>query len=235
MIALTATMKTEVPNPFLISCGAAQLNWFAHMNQPNIGTVKAYHKLWELHRDHDILIYMHDDVTIHAGEWLERVCLELMTPEVAIVGLGGARGIGVPDLYKVPYRIQDLIRIGYSSNQTDAETHGERDAGERRVAVVDGFFMAIRGSFLAEVGGWDWIQSNFHCYDTAMCLEAIRRGWQVAMVGAECTHHGGGTSTTPAYAEWCKERGTTMELEHELPHRWLYERYRDILPYMVTE
>lgn len=233
MIVLTASTQNPPPDRFLVACGAAGIPWDCHHNSPNIGVVQAYQKLWEKHCDESALVYMHDDVTIHDANWLERVCLELMAPRVAIVGLGGATGIGLPEIYKTPYRIEQLQRLDYASNQTGWEIHGKQETEERRVAVVDGFLMAIKGKFLREIGGWSWIESNFHCYDTAMCLEAHRRGWEVRMVGVSCEHHGGGTSTKEEYVEFCKERGITVGEDHAAPHRWLYREYRDILPLRV--
>ncbi len=233
MIALTVTTKREAPLYFLEATAKLGLDNMVYHNEPNIGLVPAYHKLWEEHQDQDTLVYMHDDVSIYDPNWVELVCLELMDPRVAIVGLGGATGIGVDDIYKRPYAIEQLIRIDYASNQRDWEVHGSHETETRRVAVIDGFFMAIKGSFLQEVGGWSWIHSNFHGYDVAMCLEAYRRGWEVRMVGVDCQHHGGGTSTSSEYADWCKEHGTTMQEEHQAPHRWIYSEYRDILPLRV--
>lgn len=233
VIALSASLDIR-PERFTEICGMAQVSYHVYHQEPNIGLVKAYHQLWQAHKSEYIQVYIHDDVSIHDANWLERVCCEMMEPSVAIVGLGGATGIGDPDLYKTPYMLKQLARTGYASNQSDWEVHGDREEDERKVAVVDGFFMAVRGTFLNEVGGWSWIQSNFHCYDLALCLEAYRRGWEVRTVGVACTHHGGGTSTTRAYAQWCKDQGTTMEDEHRNPHRWLYEEYRDLLPMKVA-
>lgn len=234
MVALTVTTSSAPPDEFLVACGVADIKWDVYINNPNIGTVQAYHKLYEKHKDEDVLVYMHDDVRIDDTNWLERVCLELMAPGVAIVGFGGATGIGVPDIYKLPYRIEQLIRTDYRSNQNGWAVHGAQETGERRVAVVDGFVMACKGAFLREIGGWNWIESNFHTYDLAACLEAYRRGWTVKTVGVACDHHGGGTSTKKEYADWCKERGTTMEAEHINPHVWMYNHYRDLLPLRVT-
>lgn len=234
MVALTVTTESSPPDCFLIACGAAGVQWDAYINQPNIGVTAAFHKLWLKHQDENVLIYIHSDVSIYDANWAERVGLEMMDPKVAIVGFGGATGIGVPDIYKVPYQINQLIRTDYASNQTGWEVHGRQETGERRVAVVDGFFMAMKGAFLREVGGWEWVQSNFHCYDTGMCLEAIRRGWEVRTVGVSCDHHGGGTSTKTEYIDWCKESATTPEEEHLAPHRWLYREYIDLLPLRVS-
>lgn len=233
MILLSASTRPDPNDHLLNAANVAGVPLDVFPNSPNIGVVPAYHKLWEKHRDEDVLMYAHDDCAIHDHNWFERVAMEFMDPEVAIVGFGGATGIGVPDLYKIPYRIEQLIRHDYRSNQTGWEVHGKQETGERTVAVVDGFFMAIRGEFLKLLGGWSWMQCEFHCYDLAMCLEAWRRGWKVRTVGVNCTHFGGGTSTKGEYVDWLKDRGRTPEQDHAEPHVWLYERYRDLMPFEV--
>lgn len=186
-------------------------------------------------RSADLIVYVHSDVTIHE-EWLSTVkALFANDDDLAIVGLGGATGIGVDDLYKIPYEIEQLQRINYASNQTDWRVHGTREEGGKYVAVIDGFFMAVRMDFLRRLNGWKWFQHEFHCYDTCLCLEAWRMGYTVKMVGVSCTHHGGGISCLPAYQDWLKERGVKADDLHRLPHEWMYERYRDILPLRITE
>lgn len=196
------------------------------------GVVDAYQHIYSVHAD-EICAYIHDDVTVHDADWQDRIHAEFADPKVAIVGMGGALGIGLPEIYKRPYNIWQLQRIDYYSNQTDWAIHGKYETGSRDVAVVDGFFMAVRRSFLDEIGGWAWFPFSFHCYDTCLCLMARRHGWKVRMVGVSVTHHGGKTSTTPEYLEWCKSRGTTAEREHEEPHRWMYDTFRDCLPCRV--
>ncbi len=50
------------------------------------------------------------------------------------------------------------------------------------------------------------------------------------MTGVDCRHHGGGTSVKPEYgsAKWLQ--GGELRVDHEAPHKWLYEEYRDVLP-----
>ena len=200
-------------------------------SQENVGVTEAYHRIYLAQRE--ILCYLHTDVTIHERGWDRRLAQEFSDPKVAIVGMGGALGIGTPDLYRKPYRIEQLARQQYFSNQSDWQIHGQREEDSRDVAVVDGFCMAIRRSFLDQIGGWKWFPFAFHMYDVAMCLQAIRHGWKVRMVGVNVTHHGGGASTTPEYKRWCEEHGTTLEREHYEPHRWVYDQFGDCLPWRV--
>lgn len=197
------------------------------------GVVHTYERAYRQTIEPTILAYMHDDVTIHDEEWKNRIEAEFADPKVAIVGMGGALGMGTPEIYKRPYEIWQLQRIDYYSNQTDWQVHGKLETGARDVAVVDGFFMAVRRSFLDEIGGWSWMQTRFHCYDLALCLMVHRRGWKVRMVGVNCTHHGGKTSTSAEYKEWLEAQGTNQADDHSVPHKWLYDEFRDVLPLRV--
>ena len=182
----------------------------------------------------DIIIYIHDDLEVMEDRWLS--CIEglfFYGPAVVAVGLGGATSLGHPNLYKLPYDIRNLARGGYASNQKDAEVHGERFTGTRRVAVLDAFCMAVRTDFLREIGGWPVKHLTHHVLDLWLACEAARHGKEIWMVGCECWHHGGGTSVREEYAKASWLQGGSRESDHAIPHRWLYENYRDVLPIKV--
>lgn len=190
--------------------------------------------------DSDITIYVHDDVTIHDPEWLRRVMVlfeaernEDGSNSIVAVGLGGAPTLGNKDLYRKPYNIWNMARRGYVSNQTDAEVHGRRFTGVRRVAVIEQFFMAIRTSWIRSIGGWPTKHLTHHCMDMWLACEAARHQKQIYIQGCSVTHHGGGSSTKPIYprAEWLQ--GGSMQSDHILPHLWIYNEYRDVLPIEV--
>lgn len=231
MILVTITTKNEHPERF--ASFAPRLHRYVYVNEPNIGVVPAMQLLYEANAHNGIIAYAHDDVTCYDPTWAERVLREFDDPKVAVVGFGGATGIGTDDLYRTRYQIEQLQRINYASNQRDWEVHGSYESGSKDVAVVDGFFMAVRTSFLKEISGFSWMPFKFHCYDLALCLMAHRKGYKVRMVGVECQHHGGGTSTTAEYKAWCLENGTTMEREHSEPHKWLYSEFADVLPLRI--
>ena len=123
-----------------------------------------------------------------------------------------------------------MARSGYMSNQDDWEIHGKRETGTKRVAVLDAFLMAVRRDFLLSVGGWPVKHLTHHCLDLWLACEAARAGKEIYMVGISALHSGGGTSTNAIYAtaEW--KQGGSLETDHQLPHRWLAETYRDVLP-----
>lgn len=194
----------------------------------------AYQNLLE-DSDSEFLIYLHDDVTIESAVgWRDLVVkVFLAHKDCVVVGLGGAPRLGHPDLYKRPYNIWDMARSGYVSNQTDWQTHGGREQGMRRVAVVDAFCMAVRTSWLKSIGGWPVEHLSHHCLDLWICLEAARRRKEVWMIGIPVLHSGGGSSTKPAYEQATWLQGGTLASDHQAPHAWLYDQYRDVLPLMI--
>lgn len=231
-----------------VLCGGngPQQSYYSDVN-PNIYLDNAYdnsdnvvspcHAYNELLRDNtaDILMYIHDDVTIHDAQWVDRVMRIFRDrPRCVCVGLGGAWGLGHDDLYKTRFRMAHMARQGYASNQTDWKTHGTHEKGDKRVAVVDAFFLAVRTDFMGLVGGWPVGHLTHHCLDLWIACEAARHGREVWMTGVNCTHHGGGSSTKPMYkaAKWLQ--GRSLEQDHYRPHRWLYEEYKDVLPIRVS-
>ncbi len=190
---------------------------------------QCYQAIHKLSKD-DVTVYLHDDVAIHDPDWHTKVMSLFDNPNCVAVGLGGATSLGRPDLYRKPFDIWNMARGGYCSNQRDAEVHGERFAGVKRVAVLDAFFMAVRSSFLRSVGGWPVGSLTHHCLDLWLACETAREGKEMWMVGCDCNHYGGRSSTAPAYAKAAWLQGGSMEQDHIQPHRWIFDNYRDVLP-----
>ena len=100
-------------------------------NRDNRSTpCQAYQQILE-NSDSELLIYVHDDVTIYDTGWLKRVVAQFEEcPNAAVVGLGGAPCLGHPDLYKVPYEIGRMARAGWSVGGTpEARTGGSAEGG----------------------------------------------------------------------------------------------------------
>lgn len=210
--------------------------WPMYLDNKNnsLSPCEAYQKLTDVmsvSTKPEVIVFVHNDVTIHNPNWLQSVIITFEEhPNCVAVGLGGATGLGNKDLYRKPFNIWNMARTGYASNQTDAEVHGERFSDSRMVAVLDAFFMAVQTDFLKSVGGWPVDRLTHHCLDLWLACEARRARKETWMVGVDCTHHGGGTSTKPTYAEAKWLRGGSMEQDHIQPHIWLWDNYRDVLP-----
>lgn len=225
-------------------------------NQDNRRTpCQAYQQALDMtNTDVSVLIYVHDDVTVHDPDWMDRIigafkrqdAMMAGASDIVAVGLGGATALGNRDLYRTPYRIENMARRGYASDQSDAEVHGERFTGVRRVAVLDAFCMAVRTDWLrtrrtwGEPGrgtafqfGWPTSRLTHHCLDLWLACEAARDHKEIWLVGASCTHHGGGSSTKEVYAQAPWLLGGSVQTDHTEPHLWLYNEYRDVLPVEV--
>ncbi len=181
----------------------------------------------------DVIIYLHDDVTVYDPGWLERLTRPFGDPQIVATGFGGATSLGRPDLYRKPYSIWNLARGGYASNATDAEVHGERFTGDRRVAVLEQFCMAVRVSWLRQRGGWPVEHCSHHMLDAFIACEAARDDKEVWQCSVECHHAGGTSSTLPKYREAKWLIGGSMEADHQAPHQWIFDCYADCLPITV--
>ena len=146
----------------------------------NLGVVGSYQELYRQSKE-EVLVFAHDDVTMRERGWNERVLKEFEDERVAVAGFGGATWHGTDDLYKRPYQLSNLRRGGYGSNVDDAEQHGERFTGAKDVAVLDGFALVVRRSFLDRIDGWKFsglrgvpsIRVSGHV-DIARCVNSYR-------------------------------------------------------------
>jgi len=187
-----------------------------------------------------IVMFMHDDVELSEDKnrfWDVLTIAAFEDHRVGLVGWGGATGLGHKDLYKVPYRLEDLARENYASAQEDWKTHGDYFDKPREVAVLDGFCLAFRRDAYEEMGGWQAVADLgicFHGYDLAACLFMRRLGWKIMAVPVPCRHLGGRTSTTPEYQELLQSLGYQDDLEvHKRAHEIIYREFRSELPVRV--
>lgn len=222
------------------------IDWMqaTRVNTPddNLGVTGSLQWLYE-HTTAPVIAFLHSDLEIFEPGWDERVLREFDDPAVGVVGFGGALQLGEDDIYKTPYRLTQLRRIYYRSNTRDAETHGERFTGECDVATLDGFALVVRREVLdrwvhryqcatpSDWPGWPFERYPFHNYDNALCIQAHKQRLRVRLVGIDCQHHGGATSTSAAGQQHWESLGTTDAAIHEQSHRYLYEDGRGILPW----
>ena len=173
-----------------------------------------------------IVAFIHDDVICREKNWTERVLAAFEEPQVGVVGFGGARSHGSPDIYQVPYDYRQLGRSGYMSNVDDAEVHGSRFTGEREVAVLDGFALIARRELLDKVFGWPLeTPIGYIAYDYWLCCIAHELGYKIKLVGIRC-HHFGGRSAVKAEPQF---RG-----DFDAAHEYIYKRFRNVLPWVCA-
>jgi len=170
-----------------------------------------------------IIGHIHDDVNIFERGWDERVLREFVDDSIGMVCFGGGRAFGSPDLYRVPYVLQNLGRSQFMSNLRNAEAHGTRFTGECDIACADGFAIFVRRKILDKWGGWPiGTPVSYFCYDMVLSAEVRRQGYRSRLVGVDCEHLSGKTASM-----------LQLKDDHAAAHLWLYENYRDVLPFAV--
>ena len=204
---------------------------FVEWHEGGISPTQKMNHAYRNAKTYDIIAFIHSDVAIYEEGWTARVLRELEDPTVGVVGFGGALGLGHPDIYKVPYQLNQLARFDYRSNTVDAEFHGERERGACDVATLDGFALIVRRAILERAGGWPEDKMPFHNYDNWLCLMARRLGYRTRMVGVECHHFGGGHSVKGTWQKQCIEEFGMSDAEiHRVSHDYLYSEFREELP-----
>lgn len=202
----------------------------------NIGVTPALDRLYRMAKTFnleptDFILFIHDDCLILEDGW-DQKCLDWLAerPNCAAFGYGGARGLGHPDLYKIPYELSQLARRGFVSNMINAEDHGQRATSPVQVATLDLFSLAVRYDLLQKLDGWKWWPTVHHSLDNAMCCQVRRAGLETWMFPVSCAHNGGMTSTKVNFQADFGEEETKI---HQDSHTVLYEMFRDVLPFSV--
>ena len=183
--------------------------------------LEAFQQIYESTAE-PIIAYIHDDVTCYEKDWNLRILKEFEDPAVGLVGVAGGLGHGLPQMYKEPFYIPNLIRRDFISNMRDAEKHGHRFTGETDVAVLDGLALFVRRSVLDKWGGWPVDKPvSYFMYSENLCCEVRRQGLRIRLVGIDCLHLGG------------KSSGSPLPHSYEEEHRYFYDNNKDCLPYYV--
>jgi GT2 family glycosyltransferase len=169
-----------------------------------------------------IISLIHDDLMIYERGWDERVLHQFDDPEVGVVGFAGGKGHFLPQAYREPFHIPNMIRRDFISNLRDAERHGQRFTGECDIAVLDGMALFVRRELLDKWGGWIHPAVNYWMYSESLCCEARRQGYRICLVGIDCDHRGGKTvGRIPLHEDYTET------------HRLFWEQNRDVLPFHV--
>lgn len=204
-------------------------------NGENEGVVKALNQIWTVasQRGADYIFFTHNDVLIFEKGWddkiisiLEKENARTDKPKVGVAGFYGAKGIGVPGIYQMPYQIHQLIRIENVSNCIRMDqVHGYRPIrGEvEEVAVMDGFSLIVSVELLNKLGGFDRSYPPHHMYDNDICLESLDKGYRNIVIPMDAQHLGGRTDVGE---NWNKPFNKEKHEIHADAHPIFYEKWR---------
>jgi len=107
-------MKLEIIVPSTGNHDEAIKSWIEHgatvpadlkilncISGPGAGFLAKLQKGYE-ESSADLLAYFHSDLYLHEEGWDQRVLREFEDETIGIVGFGGGKRLGSPDLYKIP-------------------------------------------------------------------------------------------------------------------------------------
>lgn len=203
-------------------------------NGENEGVVRGMNQAFAyLDNQTDYILFIHNDVMVYQKKWdtaLQQMLSEL--PDCGCAGFYGAKGIGVPHIYKVPYEMQQLVRIENVSNCTrmNAAIHGFRNIRNNdvthgkyeEVAVLDGFSLIVKTELLRRIGGFDRSYPPHHMYDNDMCMESIDKGYRNYVLAMDADHLGGRTDVGE---NWNVKFGKTKADIHRDAHPVFYRKW----------
>lgn len=184
----------------------------------------------------DYVSIMHSDTRIYEKSWdvkLDEIFREL---NPGVVGFFGAHGIGRHDLYRAPYELHQLVRVGTVAGnrcRLDPMVHGHRQISENytKCTVLDGYFLATSTKLHYDEA------VPHHMYDNDICLQSIDKGMSNYVVNFDNVHLGGQTDVN---TEWNTVFGKSKDEIHKQAHVHFYQKWAPgknniDLPYFVEE
>ena len=145
------------------------------------------------HRELEALVLLHEDVEIVDPEFMSKLRRRLAEPDIAVVGVVGARGVRSlawweGDCYG-GVAAPSLLRTG----RIDFPGGTPQD-----VDVVDGLLMALSPWAVRELRFDEGFAEDFHGYDVDLCFQARARGRRVVVDELSVIHH---ARWAPRYGE----------------------------------
>jgi len=129
--------------------------------------------------DLEALVLLHEDVEITDSQFCAKLRAQLADPDVAIVGVIGARGVSGLEWWAADPR-------GYV-----VETRGAADFGRgvHEVECVDGLLLILSSWAVRNLRFDEQRFSGFHAYDLDICFQARAAGRKVVVADLLVTHH----------------------------------------------
>jgi GT2 family glycosyltransferase len=179
-------------------------------NATNQGIFIGYNQGWQSIMA-DCYAFIHNDFFIYQPCWNQAI-LQIYqdNPWVGLIGFAGSRTAERDGGRSPPY-----------SNLLEAEAHGERIAGVRSCAVLDGMGMIARRRLLEQIGGFDEDYPKHHYYDKDLSMASLNAGWVNVVSAVFCHHWSGVTSNTIS----------EVRDNHDIAHARYLSKWGHLLPW----
>lgn len=196
-------------------------------NPENVGVVKSMNQCIQ-ESTGDIIAILHNDLFVYDDNWDERVLSVFENEKVGLAGFFGSKGTHTSG-----------GRMDAMSNMIEAEYHGVRETGDKRVGAFDGLSLIGRRKMFEQVGGFDEKYVYHHFYDRDMSLESHFAGWENWFIGVYCHHISGVTANRPDYQTWIDGKmqttGFTGDLaSYQASEKYFFSKWADKLPVYIA-
>jgi Glycosyltransferase like family len=200
-----------------------------------IGSTKAFNIASRIVEWGNIIAMLHNDLMIREPGWDTRLLEFFVTHSNAgVVGFHGAQGLGAIDIYRSPYRLEQLARWNCWSNLEDWAIHGKHAEKPLPVAVVDGMAICVRKTDIKMWGGLDESLGLHHMYDNDICLTALMDGKMNYVLPIRARHLSGQTANFPRYNKIVADIGGDAGV-HRIAHERFYKKWQGRLPVFVPQ
>lgn len=156
------------------------------------GLPKLYNKYLntETHADHDIILFVHDDVFIDDSRCFEKLHDVLSSCDIAGVAGGSQMRISKPALWHVmvPREHQSGAVMHYCDDNKKIKHTTSFGPVPKRCVVVDGLFMAVKLETVLQTQWRFNEQFDFHHYDIAACIDANKNKLKITTCDIHLLH-----------------------------------------------
>lgn len=166
---------------------------------------KKYDNGIHLAEDCDIIVFMHDDVTILDPLFEKKVELTFNRfPSIAILGVVGTTVFNANGGWWTCDRRTETVGHWMQGHPDGTETHNVDKIGfSKDIVTVDGCcFMARNALFKNKALKFDTKYEGYHFYDADICIQAKDKGFDVAVADILIKHESEG----PMNESWFKNK-----------------------------
>lgn len=172
----------------------------------------AYNRVLSSAHIHDLVVFVHDDVTLH--DWHLGIHLNAALQHYDLVGVAGSKTLNPHQpSWAFPERVgvwgpkETLLgSVGHHTLDQpsgSSKFHGLTRYGSPKgsATLLDGVFMAAKVKSLVEGGVRFDPRFAFHFYDLDICRQALAASLVPGVWPLAITHHSGGQFQTPSWQQ----------------------------------
>lgn len=193
-----------------------------------------YYPLIEIHDEYsdELIGLVHNDLMIYEEGWNKRMADAFEAdPKLGLVGLTGSReldNLGGRGAGTMCFFRGADVKVGETIYKGQSQDAGLRVYDVEPAVVLDSLFMMFRRQVIPQLVRTDanerWENLTLaHFYDRIWPCRTIEAGYRVAVMGVECDHIGGITTTgNERYRQDCIDWLQERELPYENPETEMY-------------